>query len=45
MVWVNNLLLFAMLDNLMEKTKSDISAEWETIDLGEPSKIIEIKIT
>ena len=44
-VWVDDLLLFATSDPLMEKTKRDISAEWETTDLGEPSKIIGIEIT
>jgi hypothetical protein len=44
-VWVDNLLLFVTLDPLMEKTKRDISTEWETMDLGEPSKIIRIEIT
>jgi hypothetical protein len=45
MVWVNNLLLFATSDALMEKMKQNISTEWETTDLGEPSKIISIEIT
>jgi len=30
---------------LMNKMKSDIRAEWEVMDLGEPSKIIGIEIT
>ena len=44
-VWVDNLLLFVTSDALIEKTKQNISAKWETTDLGEPSKIIGIKIT
>ena len=44
-VWVDDLLLFATSDALMEKTKQNISTEWETTDLGEPSKIIGIEIT
>jgi hypothetical protein len=44
-VWVDDLLLFATSDTLMEKTKQNISTEWETTDLGEPSKIIGIEIT
>ena len=44
-IWVDNLLLFTTLDTLMDKTKANINAEWETTDLGEPSKIISIKIT
>ncbi len=44
-VWVDNLLLFATSESLMEKMKADIRTEWETTDLGEPSKIIGIEIT
>jgi len=44
-VWVDDLLLFMTLDALMEKTKQNISTEWETTDLREPSKIISIEIT
>jgi len=44
-VWVDDLLLFATSDSLMEKMKKDIHTEWETTDLGEPSKIIGIEIT
>ena len=44
-VWVDDLLLFTTSDTLMEKTKQNISTEWETTDLGEPSKIIGIEIT
>jgi hypothetical protein len=45
MVWVDDLLLFTMSDALMDKMKTNISIEWETMDLGEPSKIISIEIT
>ncbi len=44
-VWVDDLLLFTTSDALMDKTKANINAEWETTDLGEPSKIIGIEIT
>jgi len=44
-VWVDNLLLFATMIRLMNKMKADIMAEWEVTDLGEPSKIVGIKIT
>ena len=44
-VWVDDLLLFATSDTLMERMKSDICTKWETTDLGEPSKIIRIEIT
>jgi len=44
-VWVDNLLLFATTIRLMNKMKADIKAKWEVTDLGEPSKIVGIKIT
>jgi len=44
-VWVDDLLLFATTIRLMNKMKLDIKAEWEVTDLGEPSKIVGIKIT
>ena len=44
-VWVDDLLLFTTTINLMKKMKSDIKAEWEVTDLGEPSKIVGIEIT
>ena len=45
MVWVDDLMLFATSKELMERVKTDIKSEWEVTDLGEPSKIIGIKIT
>ena len=44
-VWVDDLLLFTTTIRLMNKMKSDIRAKWEVTDLGEPSKIVGIKIT
>jgi len=44
-VWVNDLLLFATMIKLMNKMKSDIRAEWEVTDIGEPTKIVGIEIT
>jgi Reverse transcriptase (RNA-dependent DNA polymerase) len=44
-VWVDDLLLFATSDELMEKMKSEIRSEWEVTDLGEPAKIVGIEIT
>jgi hypothetical protein len=44
-VWVDDLLLFATSDELMQQTKSDLCTEWEITDLGEPTKIIGIEIT
>jgi len=44
-IWVDNLLLFAMAEELIERTKAGLKAEWELTDLGEPVKIIGIEIT
>ena len=44
-VWVDDLLLFASSDELMEQMKSDLHTEWEVTDLGEPTKIIGVEIT
>ena len=44
-VWVDDLLLFASSDKLMEQTKSNLRTQWEVTDLGEPTKIIGIEIT
>jgi hypothetical protein len=43
-IWVDDLLLFAMLDHLIEHTKVGLEAEWELTDLGEPVKIVGIEI-
>jgi len=44
-VWVDDLLLFASNDTMMEHMKNSIESEWQATDLGEPSKIIGIEIT
>jgi Reverse transcriptase (RNA-dependent DNA polymerase) len=44
-VWVDDLLMFATSDHTMEAMKNDIRSEWEMTDLGEPTKIVRIKIT
>jgi len=44
-VWVDDLLIFATTIDLQDKARSDIEHEWEVTDLGEPQKIIGIKIT
>ena len=44
-IWVDDLLLFADSAATMIKMKKDIQDEWETTDMGEPSKIIGIEIT
>jgi uncharacterized protein YuzE len=44
-IWVNDLLLFALSDNMMDHIKDVLHLEWEVTDLGEPSKIIGIEIT
>jgi hypothetical protein len=43
-VWVDNLLLFATSQDLMDKMKVDLRKEWEITNLGEPSKIVRIEI-
>jgi transposase InsO family protein len=43
-VWVDDLLLFADSKATMEEMKKDIRTEWETTDMGEPSKIVGIEI-
>jgi len=44
-VWVDDMLLFALSDKLINQTKSDLHTEWEITDLGEPTKIVGIEIT
>ena len=44
-IWVDDLLLFVNSSTMMEKMKDNIQAEWETTDIGEPSKIVGIEIT
>jgi hypothetical protein len=44
-VWVDDLLLFADSEETMDDIKNDIRSEWETKDLGEPSKIVGIEIS
>jgi len=43
-IWVNDLLLFATLESLIEQTKANLEAEWELTDLGELVKIVGIEI-
>ena len=43
-VWVDDLLLFATTIELRDKARADIECEWEVTNLGEPSKIVGIKI-
>ena len=43
-IWVDNLLLFATLESLIEQTKANLEAEWELTDLGELVKIVGIEI-
>ena len=44
-VWVDDLLLFASSNKLMEQTKLDLCTQWEVTDLREPTKIIGVEIT
>ncbi len=43
-IWVDNLLLFATTDEFIERTKTNLEAEWELTNLGEPVKIVGIEI-
>jgi hypothetical protein len=43
-VWVDDLLLFATSNNLMNKMKDQIKSIWEVTNLGDPAKIIGIEI-
>jgi hypothetical protein len=43
-IWVDNLLLFTMMDELIEQTKANLEAKWELTNLGEPVKIVGIEI-
>ena len=44
-VWVDDLLLFASSEPLMQRMKDDIHLQWEATDMGDPAKIVSIKIT
>ena len=44
-VWVDDILLFATSDKLIEQTISDLKSVWEVTDVGEPTKIVGIEIT
>ena len=44
-VWVDDLLLFASSDKLMQQMKDEIHSQWEATDMGNPSKIVGIEIT
>jgi hypothetical protein len=44
-VWVDDLLLFASSEKMMQHMKDTISSEWEVTDLGKPRKIVGIEIT
>jgi len=44
-VWVDNLLLFASSDGAMVAMTDDVKSKWQMTELGEPSKIVGIKIT
>jgi hypothetical protein len=44
-IWVDDLLLFATTEELIEWTKAGLEAEWEFTNLGEPVKIVGIEIT
>ena len=44
-VWVDDLLIFASSDEMLNGVKTDLCSEWEVTDLGEPAKIVGIEIT
>ncbi len=44
-IWVDDLLLFAGSNQIMNEMKNNLHSQWEVTDLGEPSKIIGIEIT
>jgi hypothetical protein len=44
-VWVDDILLFADSAETMERMKDEIRNEWQTTDMGEPTKIVGIEIT
>ena len=44
-VWVDDMLMFATMIVLRDKTKADIESKWEITDLGFPTKIVRIKLT
>jgi hypothetical protein len=44
-VWVDDLLLFATSDKLMESAKKMLQSEWDVTDMGEPRKIVGIEVT
>jgi hypothetical protein len=44
-VWVDDLLLFASSDQLMQRMKDDILSQWEATDMGDPTKIVGIEIS
>jgi hypothetical protein len=44
-VWVDDILLFATSEKLIEQIISDIRSVWEVTVLGEPTKIVGIEIT
>lgn len=44
-IWVDDLLLFATGEELMERMKQNLHSEWEVTDLGELAKIVGIEIS
>ena len=44
-IWVDDILLFASSDKMMEQMKQILQKEWTITDLGKPTKIVGIEIT
>jgi hypothetical protein len=44
-IWVDDFLLFMSSQMLLDALKAELQTEWEITDLGDPAKIVGIKIT
>jgi hypothetical protein len=44
-IWVDDTLLFASSDIMMDHMKTSLRSKWQVTDLGEPTKIVGIEIT
>ena len=44
-IWVDDLMLFTLSEQILKSVKIQLSAEWEITDLGELAKIMGIEIT
>ena len=44
-IWINDSLIFASTDQMMDHMKDVLSSEWEVTNLGEPHRIVGIEVT